>query len=152
MSAGKHSLWGLKLLLKELVEQVKDPSRVAAGLKAAVHNPRVSEEAKESASERLHEMGEDVEPTKETTSMLTPTSLGGNFCLLTRRQRHATEKRHAEERRQAEEKRHAEEQMMEGKTESRVMGGYKATLKNPRVSPEAKEHAEEVLEQHHVPH
>jgi len=68
------------------------------------------------------------------------------------RQRHATEKRHAEERRQAEEKRHAEEQMMEGKTESRVMGGYKATLKNPRVSPEAKEHAEEVLEQHHVPH
>lgn len=125
-----------------------------------MHNPRVSEEAKESASERLHEMGEDVEPTKETTSMLTLTSLGGNFCSLMRqarpgakqvdhlvrgptfyapshvsncsegRQRHATEKRHAEERRHAEEKRHAEEQMMEGKTESRVMGGYKATLKS----------------------
>jgi len=29
---------------------------------------------------------------------------------------------------------------------NRVLGGYKATLKNPNVSEEAKEHAREVLE------
>ncbi|KAF8639163.1 hypothetical protein AX17_001651 [Amanita inopinata Kibby_2008] len=39
---------------------------------------------------------------------------------------------------------------IEGKAESRVLGGYKATLKNPRVSEEAKEHAEQVLEEHHA--
>lgn len=39
----------------------KDPIRVAAGLKAAIHNPNVSEEAKSSANERLHEMGTDSE-------------------------------------------------------------------------------------------
>lgn len=31
---------------------------------------------------------------------------------------------------------------------NRVLGGYKATLKNPNVSEEAKEHAREVLEEH----
>ncbi|KAL1745345.1 Conidiation protein 6-domain-containing protein, partial [Schizophyllum fasciatum] len=39
----------------------KNPNRVAAGLKATVHNPNVSEEAKQSATERLHDMGTDVE-------------------------------------------------------------------------------------------
>lgn len=72
----------MKLSFRELVEQVKDPSHVAAGLKAAVHNPHVSEGAKESALERLHDMGEDVEPPQET-SMLTLASLGGTFYLLT---------------------------------------------------------------------
>lgn len=32
--------------------------RVAAGLKAAIHNPNVSEEARRSAQERLEQMGE----------------------------------------------------------------------------------------------
>ncbi|KAF8982355.1 hypothetical protein BDQ17DRAFT_1262220, partial [Cyathus striatus] len=35
----------------------KDAGNVARGLKAAAHNPRVSEEAKERVTERLHEMG-----------------------------------------------------------------------------------------------
>ena len=35
----------------------KDPSRVAAGLKASLHNPHVSDEAKRSAQERLKSMG-----------------------------------------------------------------------------------------------
>ncbi|KAA8911993.1 Conidiation protein 6-domain-containing protein [Sphaerosporella brunnea] len=34
----------------------------------------------------------------------------------------------------------------EGKNTGNVIGGYKATLKNPNVSQAAKEHAEEVLE------
>jgi hypothetical protein len=37
-----------------------DPNRVAAGLKAAIHNPNVSEGAKEHAADRLHEMGKDL--------------------------------------------------------------------------------------------
>ncbi|KAL1745347.1 Conidiation protein 6-domain-containing protein, partial [Schizophyllum fasciatum] len=37
----------------------KNPERVAAGLKASINNPNVSEEAKKSASERLAQMGAD---------------------------------------------------------------------------------------------
>lgn len=43
----------------------KDQTRVAAGLKAAVHNPNVSEEAKEAATERLHEMGAGSDSTSK---------------------------------------------------------------------------------------
>ncbi|KAK0511880.1 hypothetical protein JMJ35_005730 [Cladonia borealis] len=45
---------------KEIVEQTegKDPNAVAGGLKAAVNNPNVSEEAKINAEERLHELGQ----------------------------------------------------------------------------------------------
>lgn len=45
----------------------KDETRVAAGLKAAVHNPHVSEEAKERSAERLHDMGTDPEETSRST-------------------------------------------------------------------------------------
>lgn len=38
----------------------KKPEHVIAGLKATIHNPRVSEEAKEHAVERLQEMGVEV--------------------------------------------------------------------------------------------
>ena len=36
----------------------KDTTRVAAGLRAAIHNPNVSEEAKERAADRLDNLGE----------------------------------------------------------------------------------------------
>jgi hypothetical protein len=36
----------------------KNPERVAAGLKASINNPHVSQEAKAHAAERLHELGE----------------------------------------------------------------------------------------------
>lgn len=42
------------------IEQ-KDPERVAAGLKAAVHNPNVSDEAKSNAKQRLNEITAEVE-------------------------------------------------------------------------------------------
>ena len=41
--------------LKANMSYEKDPARVAAGLKATLNNPRVSDEAKESAAERLDE-------------------------------------------------------------------------------------------------
>ncbi|KAI4517424.1 hypothetical protein K525DRAFT_210931 [Schizophyllum commune Loenen D] len=46
----------------------KNPGRVAAGLKASIHNPNVSDEAKQSATERLHDMGADVDDAPSTTS------------------------------------------------------------------------------------
>lgn len=45
----------------DALDNTKNPERVAAGLKATVHNPSVSEEAKIRARERLNEMGVDVE-------------------------------------------------------------------------------------------
>lgn len=47
------------------LEHTKDTARVAAGLKAAIHNPNVSAEAKEHAKDRLKEMGQDLEPAQE---------------------------------------------------------------------------------------
>jgi hypothetical protein len=43
-------------------EHTKDTARVVAGLKAAVHNPNVSNEAKENAMKRLEEMGQTADP------------------------------------------------------------------------------------------
>lgn len=42
----------------------KNPERVAAGLKAAIHNPNVSEEAKEQAAAQLKNMGTEVDTQK----------------------------------------------------------------------------------------
>ncbi|KAJ3857881.1 hypothetical protein EV368DRAFT_77290 [Lentinula lateritia] len=39
----------------------KNPERVAAGLRGTLHNDNVSDEAKDRATERLHEMGDDFE-------------------------------------------------------------------------------------------
>ncbi|EIN11451.1 hypothetical protein PUNSTDRAFT_98561 [Punctularia strigosozonata HHB-11173 SS5] len=88
----------------------KNPERVAAGLKAAIHNPRVTEEAKDRAAQELEDMG--YEAPQELSSRA---SVGGNDDGL-------DEHTH------------------------RVLGGFKASLKNPNVSEEAKEHAADVLE------
>ncbi|KAH8828663.1 Conidiation protein 6-domain-containing protein [Flagelloscypha sp. PMI_526] len=82
----------------------KNLGNVAGGLKATLKNPNVSEEAKESAAERLDSGNFETEATELSRSR--PDEL---------------------------------------KNEGNVIGGYKATLKNPRVSEEAKDHAEEVL-------
>jgi len=103
----------------ENVEQ-KNPERVAAGLKATLHNPTVSAEAKSRARARLQEMGVDVDPNKTKAKDTPPHDL-----------------RHEENR--------GGYEMPE---EHRILGGYKATLKNPNVSQEAKEHAKEVLKEH----
>jgi len=51
-------------------EHTKDTARVIAGLKAAVHNPNVSNEAKENAMKRLEEMGQtaDASPPEQGKS------------------------------------------------------------------------------------
>ena len=59
----------------------KDSNRVAGGLKAAIHNPNVSETAKAHAHERLDEMGYD-DPS-ESTGHETNRTLGGYKSTLT---------------------------------------------------------------------
>ncbi|KAJ3997542.1 hypothetical protein F5050DRAFT_1806768 [Lentinula boryana] len=39
----------------------KNPERVAAGLRGTLHNDNVSDEAKDRAADRLHELGGDFE-------------------------------------------------------------------------------------------
>ena len=46
----------------------KNPERVAAGLKASIKNPHVSEEAKAHAAERLHDLTEERTTKPSTTA------------------------------------------------------------------------------------
>ncbi|KDQ57722.1 hypothetical protein JAAARDRAFT_194009 [Jaapia argillacea MUCL 33604] len=101
-----------------------DPTRVAAGLKAAIHNPNVSEEAKERAAERLESMGQETGQT-----------LGSHTIEGLSTHRHATDTSGTRV------------SAGDDETHNRQMGGYKATLKNPNVSEEAKAHAREILKE-----
>jgi hypothetical protein len=128
-----------------LILEQKNPERVAAGLKATMHNPTVSEEAKSRAQARLKEMGVDAD-TKAPSHGKTKESK-------------ATDETPSHDLRREE---HGGYDMPE---EHRILGGYKATLKSsvvdlsrdlfadlfltdPNVSQEAKEHAKEVLKEH----
>jgi len=109
------------------VDEQKNPERVAAGLKATLHNPTVSAEAKSRAQARLKEMGVDANLIKTHK---------------------AKESKPADET-PSHDLRHEENRGgYEMPEEHRILGGYKATLKNPNVSQEAKEHAKEVLKEH----
>lgn len=61
----------------------KNPDNVIRGLKAAIHNPNVSEAGKKHAAEQLKEMGVevDVEPELKTTSRSSHTKKSGGSTL-----------------------------------------------------------------------
>ncbi|KAF8062237.1 Conidiation protein 6-domain-containing protein [Lyophyllum atratum] len=143
----------------------KNPERVAAGLKATMKNPNVSEEAKISAKERLEDMSDEV-PNARTPSRVsrsrsrrrstsrgrrsasaesTNRVLGGYKATLRNPNTSEEAKRHAREILDAYEY-GEEDEGDERAHNSRVIAGYKAALHNPRVSPEAKQHAREFLE------
>ncbi|KAL1748489.1 hypothetical protein HDZ31DRAFT_60227 [Schizophyllum fasciatum] len=46
----------------------KNPARVAGGLKATLNNPTISDDVKQSASERLDSMGADAETKPQSIS------------------------------------------------------------------------------------
>ncbi|KAI0790704.1 Conidiation protein 6-domain-containing protein [Abortiporus biennis] len=132
----------------------KDPSRVAAGLKATIHNPNVSSEAKERAEQKLGEMGETQPTTGSTRRMSTSSDhdnrvLGGYKATLTSERTSEQAKAHAREVLEAAGY-HVEREAGVSETEhqNRVISGYKAALHNPRVSAEAKEHAKQYLKEH----
>ncbi|KAJ7502755.1 hypothetical protein B0H11DRAFT_1986210 [Mycena galericulata] len=140
----------------------KNPARVAAGLKATLHRDNVSDEAKQHAEERLKEMGAigSDASTTDQTGHLSNRALGGYKATLTNEATSDQAKAHArdvlERGTQENDAEHAEDsaEYVEGDTadtdehEMRVRAGYKATLSNPRVSDEAKEHASEYLKEH----
>ncbi|KAF8153135.1 Conidiation protein 6-domain-containing protein [Crassisporium funariophilum] len=127
-------------------EHEKNPDNVARGLKAAIHNPNVSEEAKQSAAERLEQMGSVDEHEQHGTNR----QLGGYKATLTNPNTSQKAKEHARQvlGQETEVSNTAND---EGEThDHRVIGGYKAALKNPNVSEEAKQHAEEFLKEHNA--
>ncbi|KAI0633897.1 Conidiation protein 6-domain-containing protein [Trametes polyzona] len=139
-----------------------DEKRVAAGLKAAIHNPNVSEEAKERAQERLEHMGTSVETTSasrgngnypvgstDETGHETNRVLGGYKATLHNPRTSDEAKQHAREILDADGYQFERpEGVTEDEHQKRVNAGYKAALNNPRVSEGAKQHAREYLEQH----
>ncbi|KAF9521519.1 hypothetical protein CPB83DRAFT_887919 [Crepidotus variabilis] len=174
----------------------KNPANVARGLKAAIHNDHVSEEAKRQAAQRLEEMGQEVPadfsssnsaltshrntPAREvSTPVQRPliervashgaSSVGGSEAGYdsdsdTQMGDVSGADADLEDEEEDFEIRTATRisappiEVMDqsggkkGRTRSkspaRVLGGYKATLKNPRVSGAAKEHAQKVLNGH----
>ncbi|KAI6038480.1 Conidiation protein 6-domain-containing protein [Pisolithus marmoratus] len=137
-------------------EHTKDTTRVIAGLKAAIHNPHVSEEAKEHAMERLREMGQDVDvgpqETVEKSSYQQDEGrvLAGYKATLSNPYTSEEAKKHAEEVLQAAGIYGRHQDATDEEHETRVLAGYKAALHNPRVSDAAKQHARQYLEEHGV--
>jgi Conidiation protein 6 len=91
-----------------MILEQKNPERVAAGLKATLHNPSVSAEAKSRAQARLKEMGVDSADIK------------------------AKDSKTADET-QSHDLRHEENVEYEMPEEHRILGGYKAALKSSVV-------------------
>ncbi|KAI0082028.1 hypothetical protein K474DRAFT_1694711 [Panus rudis PR-1116 ss-1] len=137
-----------------MASEHKDPNRVAAGLKATIHNPNVSEEAKERAAERLEHIGasEDVGSRNHGSSYSdhdTNRQLGGYKATLSNPNTSEQAKAHAREILEAAGYTvERSSDVTQDEHEKRVLAGYKAALHNPRVSEEAKQHAREYLQQH----
>ncbi|KAF5384439.1 hypothetical protein D9615_003338 [Tricholomella constricta] len=133
-------------------EHAKNPERVAAGLKATIKNPKVSEEAKAHATERLQELGGgETSKEKPTTQHATHDVesnrvLGGYKATLHNEKTSEDAKNHAREILSA--AGYHEYETDEKEHNVRVIAGYKAALHNPKVSEEAKQHAKEYLKDH----
>ncbi|KAL1748481.1 Conidiation protein 6-domain-containing protein [Schizophyllum fasciatum] len=125
----------------------KNPERVAAGYKGTLNNPTAGKEAKEAASQRLHEYSQDKPraasksssglvdgfdsddeyvPGRDDERTGLGDYIGGTDAGMALGGEHA------------------------GKNKNNVIGGYKATLNNPNTGEEAKQHAREFLEEHGV--
>ncbi|KAK7461433.1 hypothetical protein VKT23_008611 [Stygiomarasmius scandens] len=129
----------------------KNPNNVMGGLKATINNPKVSDEAKDSARERLNDMvNSGAGTTTETTPDLNDNHVIGGYKATLNNDRVSEEaKAHAREILDAagvlEEFEEGGSQEQRDEHENRVLGGYKAALNNPNVSEAAKEHAREFL-------
>ncbi|PPR04299.1 hypothetical protein CVT24_013406 [Panaeolus cyanescens] len=116
------------------------------GLKAALNNPRVSAPAKDRAQQRLDEMAyQPDEIDYEEGEKLVKDS---PFKQQVRIDDSPDEEIPAAAAGQEYEFDEIDMAVQQGKKESNVVRGYKATLKNPNASEETKMHAESVLERH----
>ncbi|PCH43485.1 hypothetical protein WOLCODRAFT_75967 [Wolfiporia cocos MD-104 SS10] len=131
----------------------KNPTRVAAGLKATLNNPHVSTEARERAAHRLEDLlsSESVQRAPSTTAPDHETNrvLGGYKATLNNDRTSFDAKHHAREILEAAGYTiERDPNVPESEHETRVIAGYKAALHNPRVSEAAKQHAKEFLNEH----
>ncbi|KAH9486270.1 UPF0654 protein C22G7.11c [Psilocybe cubensis] len=143
----------------------KNQDYVTRGLKAAIHNDNVSDEAKKNAAQRLKNMGSEV-PSDfssgggrsggtnfDDSRSLNPNQERGYKSVLSRDNTSNEAKDHARAMLAGDEPGYTDHDAegdavdveTSGKETNRVLGGYKATLKNPNVSDQAKQHAEDVL-------
>jgi len=139
----------------------KNPGNVAGGFKATLHNDKVSDEAKEHAQEMLDKMGVDAEekaPRKDDDRVKDESHvIGGYKATLTNANASQEAKDHARkaleemgvdpEERSSKPDYSSTKVDMEGKDQSHVIAGLKATLSNESVSQEAKDHARKALEE-----
>ncbi|KIY71739.1 hypothetical protein CYLTODRAFT_450581 [Cylindrobasidium torrendii FP15055 ss-10] len=134
----------------------KNPERVAAGLKAAIHNPNTSEEARERATERLQ--GMDTQYTDKDLDNSSANQdngdhhrnqvLGGYKATL--HNPSSTESARAKARDVLSEAGVGEEPMNQrsgNPDPERVAAGHRAATKNPNVSEEAKQNSANYLEE-----
>ncbi|KAI0325106.1 hypothetical protein GY45DRAFT_287550 [Cubamyces sp. BRFM 1775] len=134
-------------------------NHVAGGFKATLHNPKVSEEAKERAAARLDEMGVDADksssfggsPSSATKADTLSTQhlnqvAGGYKAAISNPHTSEEAKQHAREILAAVQAAEAPVDATPEEHHKRVVAGYKAALHNPRVSEEAKRHAKEFLQ------
>ncbi|KAJ8517399.1 hypothetical protein ONZ45_g5406 [Pleurotus djamor] len=112
----------------------KNPNNVAGGYKATISNPNTSEAAKDHARDKLAELQPEVDPNADYVDdggedlddeelFLADDDLSGGNAVQGKHVRAGGNK-----------KRHGN-----------VVGGHKATLKNPNVGEKAKKHSEDVL-------
>eukprot|EP01119_Soliformovum_irregulare_P026035 TRINITY_DN97_c0_g1_i6.p1 TRINITY_DN97_c0_g1~~TRINITY_DN97_c0_g1_i6.p1 ORF type:complete len:654 (-),score=252.68 TRINITY_DN97_c0_g1_i6:56-2017(-) len=140
----------------------KNTGNVIGGYKATLHNDNSSEEAKDHARKVLAELGADEESDSrktyheaDTEGKNTGNVIGGYKATLKNpnvsdeakeNAKEQLEKLGADEDKSSKKSSSSKTVDTEGKNTNNVIGGYKATLKNPNVSEEAKDHAKEVLE------
>ncbi|TFK32056.1 hypothetical protein BDQ12DRAFT_671370 [Crucibulum laeve] len=134
---------------KFCVAEGKNPERVAAGLKATINRPNVSQEAKQRATERLQEMGKldssGSSSQKSSRTAVGQVMIGEGSGLHDDAEEPDIDMSNPDTNRSAKSDILESGQFSE-QEEHRIIGGYKASLKNPHVSESAKEHAKEVLE------
>ncbi|OCF30631.1 hypothetical protein I316_07759 [Kwoniella heveanensis BCC8398] len=138
-------------------------NRQLGGLKATVHNPNTSPEAKAHAAEVLAEHGITLKANPPITEHgqhaqhaqhdghghphVAHDGHHGNARAQTQAHAHGHGHAHAEP---AHETRSHSAKKEEEEHEHRVLGGYKAAIHNPHVWEDAKEHAQQILKEHGV--
>ncbi|WVQ96860.1 hypothetical protein IAU59_003967 [Kwoniella sp. CBS 9459] len=120
-------------------------NRQLGGLKATVHNPNTSPEAKAHATEILAEHGITLKA-DPPTAQHGQHGNGHGHSHSGHGHAHAHVQAHGHAH--AHETRSHDNAKKEEEHEHRVMGGYKAALHNPNVSEDAKEHAQQILQEH----
>ncbi|EEB05934.1 fungal protein [Schizosaccharomyces japonicus yFS275] len=128
---------------------MSDPSHVIAGHKAALHNPNVSEESKHRQEEWLsshHQTDQTKSKGRSrypTDGPLRTTEMGDNEDL--------EDEDFGDDNVMGDAPRGGEDLVddyyAKGKNLGNVRGGFKASLKNPNVSQQTKQHSKEMLDE-----